>query len=308
MSSLKQSASSASMSNAVLEGSQSSNVTLAKGNSATENTILHLPLYTQLDNYEQALSKLVSGVDSFKPDLQDAHDLIKADKMLVESLSKFPEYNDINDQLLELRAKKQSIDDKNKKILLTLNDCYTKLNTLPMVEQVQFENEILIKQREFLKAKDVLEYAMKLSKFTKIPPTFDKGMIGPINFVWPGDDSLRKGMLAMADVQEREKQSHKHELSLEQQAQIQQQQEQQQEALSKEQPGVPESKEETLIFDGKHKEEPKKQEQGNAQESQEGHNNKEDENEEEEQKATSDKEQQDEDLDLELDLFNPDEF
>ncbi|KAL6942290.1 hypothetical protein ACO0QE_003459 [Hanseniaspora vineae] len=307
MSSLKQSTSSVSLPNAVLEGSQSNNVTLDKNHSATENTILHLPLYNQLDHYEQALNKLVSGVDSFKPNLQDAQDLIEADKMLVKSLEKFPEYDEINRQLLELRAKKQGIDDKHKKILLTLNDCYTKLNTLPMVEQVQFENEILIKQRAFLKAKDVLDYAMKLSKFTKVPPTFDKGMIGPINFIWPGDDSLRRGMLAMADVQEREKQSHKHELSLEEQAQIQEQQQQQQQQARKE-PAVPEAKEETLIFDGKHKEEPKKETQENTQDNQEEFGKEEEQNGEEQQNGLSDKEQQDEDLDLELDLFNPDEF
>lgn len=51
-----------------------------------------------------------------------------------------------------------------------------------------------------IKADELLAYAMKLAKFTTAPPTFDSGTIGPNNFIWPAEDMLRRGMLAIASL------------------------------------------------------------------------------------------------------------
>ena len=53
---------------------------------------------------------------------------------------------------------------------------------------------------------DILKYAFKLAKFTKAPATVANMpfQIHPNNYVWPAEDSLRRGMLAQASLQAEE--------------------------------------------------------------------------------------------------------
>ncbi|GMF03354.1 unnamed protein product [Ambrosiozyma monospora] len=97
-------------------------------------------------------------------------------------------------------------------ILVTLNECRKELNELP---KLPIEEEVTLTQTDPSKLaedeqskanqanmkdiKQLLSYAMKLSKFSKIPRTFD-GFLMPNNFVWPGDDNMRRGVLAMASM------------------------------------------------------------------------------------------------------------
>lgn len=173
-------------------------------NGSLEEAIGKVQLYSDLEKYEKALSKLIESVDKFKPSIEVGKELINVDKELYKTLDLLPQYDKICGRLQELDNEALKIDQTTKKVLEVLNECHDDLNSLPLLEQVEFEKKIILKQREKIKSNVLLDYATKLAKFTKIPPTFDRGSIGPNNFIWPAEDALRKGMLAMASLHVKE--------------------------------------------------------------------------------------------------------
>lgn len=170
----------------------------------TRDSINDIELYKNICSYEDTLNSLVESVDRYKPDIQLARELITVDKNLFQSLNEFSRYDKIDTKLEQLNKESQEIDLKIKDILDTLNECHDQLNSMPTLQQVEFEMNAILEQRQRINSKDLLEYATKLSKFTKAPPTFDKGSIGPNNFIWPAEDALRRGMLAMANLYSKE--------------------------------------------------------------------------------------------------------
>lgn len=168
------------------------------GNS--RDNIKDIELYKNICSYEDTLNSLVESVDKYKPDIQLAEKLITVDQNLFQSLNEFNRYDQIDTKLAQLNEESQEIDLKIKNILDTLSECHDQLNNMPTLQQVEFEMHAILEQRQRINSKDLLEYATKLSKFTKAPPTFDKGSIGPNNFIWPAEDALRRGMLAMANL------------------------------------------------------------------------------------------------------------
>lgn len=179
---------------------------VAESNSGTisEQELDKVQLYSDLCLYEEALTKLVDSVDNFKPQLEIGKQLIEADKKLYSTLDLLPQYDSVCTRLRTLDDEISKVDQQTKNILSILNECHDDLNVLPLLEEVEFEKKMILKQREKIKSNVLLEYATKLAKFTKIPPTFDKGTIGPNNFIWPAEDALRKGMLAMASLHGKE--------------------------------------------------------------------------------------------------------
>lgn len=172
----------------------------AAGINSLEDKLARIAIYKNLTDYEDTLAKLIESVDKFHPNLKYAQDLIQADFDLFTSLETFTKYDEIDKRLNSLEDKRTAIGEQTKEILEILNECHDDLNNLPSSEQVEFEKKTILEQRQKVNSTILLDYATKLSKFTKIPPTFDKGTIGPNNFVWPGDDALRRGMLAMASL------------------------------------------------------------------------------------------------------------
>ncbi|AMD20115.1 HCL036Cp [Eremothecium sinecaudum] len=172
--------------------------------SGEQSKLQKVEIYNDLCNYEEVLQRLVVSVDKFSPDVKAARELIEVDSKLYSDLAKFPEFDSIDSELKKLDEESKEIDDRTCKILGILNDCYNELNALPMVEQVIFEMETMKKQKEKINSKLLLEYAMKLAKFTRIPPAFNKDVIRPNNFIWPAEDAIRRGMLAVASLKSKE--------------------------------------------------------------------------------------------------------
>lgn len=169
-----------------------------------DDELSKVQIYGDLTQYEEKVAALVDSVDHFKPDIKIVHDLIDVDKRLYKSLDTFAEYDMIDSELKRLDRESAQLEERTKEVLEILNECYSMLNALPMLEQVEFEKQTILKQRSKINSSELLNYATKLSKFTKIPPTFDKGTIGPNNFVWPAEDALRRGMLAIASLHSKE--------------------------------------------------------------------------------------------------------
>lgn len=152
-------------------------------------------VYGDLTRYEEALGRLVESVDQFRPDLSCARELIEADRALGKSLDKFGQYDEVDKELQRLDRESERLNRHTARTLETLDECYRALSALPMLEQVKFEQRKVLEQRGRVNSAVLLEYATKLSKFTKAPAGV---AVGPNNFVWPAEDALRRGQLAVA--------------------------------------------------------------------------------------------------------------
>ncbi|CAI2026067.1 hypothetical protein SEUBUCD646_0H02160 [Saccharomyces eubayanus] len=186
---------------------RSSSVSLvaeATSNMNSEHKISKVQIYEDLCRYEDILGKLVESVDRFKPNLEIAKDLIRTDESLFNNVKLLADYDKIDLDLRKIDKDSEELDSKTRKILEILNECHDELSALPMLEQVEFEKKTILQQRSKINSTALLDYATKLSKFTRIPPTFDKGTVGPNNFIWPAEDALRRGMLAMASLHSKE--------------------------------------------------------------------------------------------------------
>lgn len=254
------------------------------GADSKKNDMKDIEIYKHICSYEDTLTKLVESVDNYKPDLTIAAQLIDVDKNLFKSLRQFQEYDKIDTHLKQLDEQSKDIDNKTRQILDTLNECHDELNKLPTLEQVEFEMDAMLQQRQKINSKELLDYATKLSKFTKMPPTFDKGTIGPNNFIWPAEDSLRRGMLAMANlhVQELTKITGDEDIKHDEAIDITTQPENKDETLKPHE--EPKQRRESFVFGANHKDE-------------------------DDDKSKRNESENDEDaMDLDLDLFNPDDF
>ncbi|CAI4036472.1 hypothetical protein SMKI_15G3190 [Saccharomyces mikatae IFO 1815] len=187
-----------------MKSSSVSLVVEATSNMNSEDKLSKVQLYEDLCRYEDTLKKLVESVDRFKPDIDVARDLIKIDESLFNNVDLLSEYDNIDRNLRKIDKDSEELDSKTKRILEIMNECHDELGALPMLEQVEFEKNTILQQRSKINSTALLDYATKLSKFTRIPPTFDKGSIGPNNFIWPAEDALRRGMLAMASLHSKE--------------------------------------------------------------------------------------------------------
>lgn len=258
-----------------------------------DDELTRVQIYGDLTHYEEKLAALVDSVDNFKPDLKIVHELIAVDKSLYKSLDSFEEYDRIDSELKRLDEESNELDRKTKEVLETLTECHEMLNGLPMLEQVEFEKQTILKQRSKVNSSVLLNYATKLSKFTKIPPTFDKGTIGPNNFVWPAEDALRRGMLAIASLHSKEMTRDPVELE------------------ENEGETVAEAEQEADSKDNKEDQEAQHEEKPASPGVQKGERRQSfvfTENPTETANADNSNEPDDEALDLDLDLFNPDEF
>lgn len=152
-------------------------------------------VYNDLTRYEEALGGLVDSVDQFRPQLAAARQLVEADRALGRSLAQFAQYDRVDRELQRLDRRAERLDARTARTLETLDECYRALSALPMVEQVRFEQRTVLDQRRRVNSAVLLQYATRLSKFTRAPPGV---AAGPNNFVWPAEDALRRGQLAVA--------------------------------------------------------------------------------------------------------------
>lgn len=157
-------------------------------------------IYNAIEQYEDTLTKLIDTVDHYQPNVALAKDLIQMDNKLRTSLQQFHQYDQISKDWLQLDQESQDLNHRTQLVLESLNECHQLLNELPTVPQIEFEMDTILSQFDKVNTQNLLQYANKLSKFTKRPASFDKGTIGPNNFIWPAEDALRKGMLAIASL------------------------------------------------------------------------------------------------------------
>ncbi|QPG75828.1 hypothetical protein FOA43_003190 [Brettanomyces nanus] len=163
-------------------------------------------IYKKFCEFEDELQRLTASIQQYKPDPEIASEIVvTADKINAE-LEKIELLHEMrSNQVVKQNTENDQLNESLRSILTTLNDCRQELELLPKLtieeEQDVAEGELqrALKEPDLDATKQLLAYAMKLSKFSRIPRTFD-GFLLPNNFLWPGDDNMRRGMLAMASM------------------------------------------------------------------------------------------------------------
>lgn len=145
-----------------------------------------------IDRFNNDLNNLISSIQSYHPNESLAVDLINDNDQINDIISELHITNDnFKSYNKSMEINNNQLSNSLNKILDTLVDCKRELDKLPkncIVDNTDDDN-----------TKEILSYALKLSKFSKIPKTFD-GMLLPNNFIWPGDDNLRRGSLAITSI------------------------------------------------------------------------------------------------------------
>lgn len=152
------------------------------------------------------MNDLVSSIQQYSPDQGIPSKIIKDSDNIGREINQF------QSQIAILKNTDTSLEKKDKQltesihdILNTLIECKHDLDNLPKIDYSAENNPLnnnsninhtKNKQND---TKSILSYALKLSKFSKIPRTFDGNLL-PNNFTWPGDDNLRRGNLAIASM------------------------------------------------------------------------------------------------------------
>ena len=145
-----------------------------------------------IDRFNNDLNNLISSIQSYHPNESLAVDLINDNDQINDIISELhTTNNNFKSYNKSMEINNNQLSNSLNTILDTLVDCKRELDKLPkscVVDNTDDDN-----------TKEILSYALKLSKFSKIPKTFD-GMLLPNNFIWPGDDNLRRGSLAITSI------------------------------------------------------------------------------------------------------------
>ncbi|ODQ82282.1 hypothetical protein BABINDRAFT_164093 [Babjeviella inositovora NRRL Y-12698] len=156
-----------------------------------------LPIVQHLTEFEQKLSELVSSVQRYDPKPTLAVDLLSIDQELANDIRKLQHHQKQGQEIRVLSTELSEIDADAKNILRELVSCRNTLRNLPNIEEDEFG---IKNNRPDVAAEELLEYARKLSKFSTAPATFAPGTVGPADYIWPAENMLRRGMLAIASL------------------------------------------------------------------------------------------------------------
>lgn len=141
-----------------------------------------------LDKMDAQFSELVSRISHLEK-LEDQPSKIAAlDSEFVEQVTYIKQQLEAGRELERLRNEGMQLDNSINNILMELAQCRRDLE--------QYPNETEPQQNKKVSESDLLEYATKITKFTKKMPGADMNLLP-----WPAEDQLRRGMLATLTIQ-----------------------------------------------------------------------------------------------------------
>lgn len=164
-------------------------------------------IYKNLCGFEDELQRLTQSIQKYTPDPEIAGEIVVTADKINSELAKIQVLHDLrSSQTVKQNSENDSLDEHLRSVLDGLTECHKQLERLPDLpasEVAKFSKMDLDKveysEPDSETIQQLLSYAMRLSKFSRIPQTFD-GFLLPNNFLWPGDDNMRRGMLAMSSM------------------------------------------------------------------------------------------------------------
>ncbi|CUM53558.1 Mediator of RNA polymerase II transcription subunit 4 [Debaryomyces fabryi] len=164
-----------------------------------------LSIVEKVNEFEQNLTNLSFKVSSFKEDELALliGNLIELNDVICSEIGELEKHRDLGTNIKSLKDKQAHLDNSSKIILKELISYRNDLKKLPRLPSNKNKSSIFPSPNDSkVDVNEVLKYALKLSKFTKAPPTVANlpFQIHPNNYVWPAEDALRRGMLAMSSI------------------------------------------------------------------------------------------------------------
>lgn len=165
-----------------------------------ETKFKELKIVKIVDRFEENINMLSQKVTSFQTeDLANVVSfMIDINDELNVEIEKLEKHRLLKQTIDELQHTKQELTTESKLILRRLLEFRSQLKQLP---KLTAKPSALDESIASVDIEQVLKYGLKLSKFTRVPPSSNGAAAPhPNNFIWPAEDSLRRGMLAMSSL------------------------------------------------------------------------------------------------------------
>lgn len=182
----------------------SGNLPITPTNTDTNNTnpgFDDVPIVSLVSQFEQELDVFTAGMLSFKGGelAESMAKLVHTNETLRAELNSLKVHQELGVKIERLEQQNRELDTKAKSMLRELILCRAELRKMPRASVTGDATKNATKNVD---VKEALKYAMKLAKFTRAPPMVGNAQfhIHPNNFIWPAEDSLRRGMLALTSL------------------------------------------------------------------------------------------------------------
>lgn len=153
-----------------------------------------LRVFSQVRQFEEELALLSRDVSSFRDDdgiQQTVLRLIELNDAIFAEILQLAVHQELGDRIGALERDKRQLDAAARGALVQLIGYRAQLRGLPRAAAHPLP---------LVDVKEILKYAMKLSKFTRVPPSAVDQQVHPNNYIWPAEDALRRGMLAVSSL------------------------------------------------------------------------------------------------------------
>lgn len=144
-----------------------------------------------MNSFQSHLQAFSASVGTYDANPQLAVELVRDSDAIAAEIQRLEEkLHHLQTNTLTTSSVSSDLSETLGKILQELGDAKHALDLLPSEKS---ENLPPVSTED---TTEILTYALKLAKFTKLSKSLN-GLVHPNNFIWPGDDALRRGNLAM---------------------------------------------------------------------------------------------------------------
>lgn len=163
-----------------------------------------LPIMRSIREFEHELRELSQSISTFREENLPSQvgKLIQMDKNLTTEKLNVRKSQELGAEIEKLRTENNQLSQVSTRFLKELIACRSELRQLPKLPaDRQSSRDSRLKE---IGVQELLDYSMKLAKFSKAPTTASGQLPHPNNFIWPAEDALRRGMLALASLKSEE--------------------------------------------------------------------------------------------------------
>lgn len=163
-----------------------------------------LPMVKSIRQFEATLAGLAGAVSSFRDEeiSPAVHQLIDISLSISQAVSKLEEHQRLLLHVKRLEADNNELDEHLNYTLRKLISIRASLRQVP--DRTAQKLNTVAQDLQAVDIQTLLDYSMKLAKFSKAPVAVLSQMVHPNNYIWPAEDALRRGMLAMASLNQDE--------------------------------------------------------------------------------------------------------
>ncbi|KAI5960916.1 MED4 [Candida theae] len=160
-----------------------------------------IPIVQKISHFRTALDTLSNGISHYKEDefYSNIERIVETNSSLEKEVHELSKHKERSREIANLSDTNKKLENKLKDNLRALVGLRAELKKLPSVHR---EHANLEGIESPVDVESILNYSMKLAKFTKAPAAVGNVpfQIHPNNYIWPAEDSLRRGMLAMSSL------------------------------------------------------------------------------------------------------------